>query len=477
MKQIFKLIILVVVVVISSCEDLEEEPKGLLAPSVYYSSVSQIEAVLAASMNKVWSPWSVYGHGWGKFVNDDQLWGGDLIITPNWADDLWNCHYGALLNLNTALDRVNAGSVQGASQEDIDLLIGQIKIIRAWNYFMLVRMFGDVPLYLEDDDPAVNPEARATVKEIYTQIVSDLTDAVAKLPATWPSEKHARPTNGTAKGLLAKVYITMATAPLNETENYAKAAEMAKSVMNDGIYSLEYNVEDVFLEENKYGPEILWTFCSTEDDKTTMPQTWGPSYAPYNGWMDFCADAHWDTLYPQQPRKDAYLMRYSNGVPYTEWPTGGRGPSIKKMLTMSLDDYNSWSSDANLPILRYADVLLLFAEAENMSKGGPTQEAVDAVNMIINRANGYVPNDNEPLLTTSMTKEDFDKAVIQERNLELCFEYDRWFDICRKRILPDVCYRQKQLDNYTVDDYLFPIPEADLRLNELLVQNPGYPIP
>jgi len=76
-----------------------------------------------------------------------------------------------------------------------------------------------------------------------------------------------------------------------------------------------------------------------------------------------------------------------------------------------------------------------------------------------------------------MSKEAFDKAVIRERNLELCFEYDRWFDICRKRILPEVCYKQSQLDNYTINDYLFPIPAADLRLNKLLVQNPGYPKP
>jgi len=475
MNQIFKLIILIVV--ITSCVNLEEKPEGLLAPNVYYNSVSQIEAVLATSMNKVWSPWSVYGYGWGKFVNDDQLYGGNLIITSNWADDLWNCHYAALLNLNTALNRINAGSVQGASQEDIDLLIGQIKIVRAWNYFMLVRMFGDVPLYLEDDNPAISPKARTPIKEVYSQIVSDLTDAIAKLPATWPSEKKARPTSGTAKGLLAKVYVTMATAPLNETENYSKAADMAESVMNDGIYSLEHNVEDVFLEKNKYGPEILWTFCSTEDDQTTNPKIWGPTNKPYDGWMDFCADAHWDTLYPQQPRKDAYLIRYSDGVPYTQWLLGRRGPAIRKMLTMSLDNYNTWSSDANLPILRYADVLLLFAEAENMSKGGPTPKAIDAVNMIINRANGYVPNDNEPLLTRSMSKEAFDKAVIRERNLELCFEYDRWFDICRKRILPEVCYKQSQLDNYTINDYLFPIPAADLRLNKLLVQNPGYPKP
>ena len=89
-----------------------------------------------------------------------------------------------------------------------------------------------------------------------------------------------------------------------------------------------------------------------------------------------------------------------------------------------------------------------------------------------------VPNAAHPLLTTAMTKAAFDAAVIQERNWELVFENcDRWFDICRKRILddPNVTVRESDRANFSEDDYLFPIPETDLRLNKLLEQNPGYP--
>ena len=136
----------------------------------------------------------------------------------------------------------------------------------------------------------------------------------------------------------------------------------------------------------------------------------------------------------------------------------------------------------NYPILRYADVLLIYAEAANMAGGGGTapQQAVDAVNEVIDRANGYQVNPLHPLLTTAMSKQDFDAAVIQERNWELIFENgDRWFDICRKRILddPKVTVREEDRINFSVDDYLFPIPETDLRLNPLLEQNPGYPVP
>jgi len=108
-----------------------------------------------------------------------------------------------------------------------------------------------------------------------------------------------------------------------------------------------------------------------------------------------------------------------------------------------------------------------------MSKGGPDREAVDAINQVIDRANGHQPNPNYPLLTTNMTREQFDKAVINERSYELCFEYDRWCDMLRKRIIPEVT-RYYYLVNFTEADYLFPIPEVEMRLNPNMTQNPGY---
>ena len=109
--------------------------------------------------------------------------------------------------------------------------------------------------------------------------------------------------------------------------------------------------------------------------------------------------------------------------------------------------------------------------------GNPSQAAVDAVNLIIDRANGGLVNAADPLLTTAMTEAAFDAAVIQQRNLELCFEFDRWFDLIRKRIL---CQSQitAYQPNCSDNDYLWPIPQADLRLNPLLrPNNPGYTTP
>ena len=127
----------------------------------------------------------------------------------------------------------------------------------------------------------------------------------------------------------------------------------------------------------------------------------------------------------------------------------------------------------NIPIIRYADVLLIYAEAQNRLNNGPDASAVAALNQIINRANGYEVNSGDPLATTAMTMEAFEKKVLQERSWELCFEFDRWFDIIRKRILPEVTL-PAYIQNFSEEDYLFPIPLQDMRLNPNFVQNPGY---
>jgi starch-binding outer membrane protein, SusD/RagB family len=231
-------------------------------------------------------------------------------------------------------------------------------------------------------------------------------------------------------------------------------------------------VKEVFSLTNKYGPEMMWSFNSNYEDIATDPQIWAPGIL--GGWGDASVNPEWEQLYPQQLRKGAYLLTEIDGVPYTEWPSENR-PHIKKFLNISQEDFDNYRSTINFPIIRYADVLLIFAEAENMSKGGPTQAAVDAVNQVIDRANGYMDNPSHPKLTTGMSKQAFDMAIIEERNQELCFEYDRWFDLVRKRLLKEK--NAEWEENFSEDDYLFPIPESDLRINPLLEQNPGYPTP
>jgi starch-binding outer membrane protein, SusD/RagB family len=454
---------------VTACQDLGEDPKSFGSPSNFYNEPKQVEAVYAGAMNALWGSW--YGYGWAmraSFQHTDSQDGGNLNISQNHAADLWAAHYRAITNVNFALAAIKKGNLGGLSQGEIDVLVGQGKFLRAYNYFMLVRMFGDLPLPTEDmEEPFNTLLPRTPVAEVYALIVSDLTEAVQKLPTSWPEAQRGRPTSDVAKGLLAKAHLTMATAPLNDVSNYAKAATLAKEIIDDGRYSLVQDIDEVFTAESEFGPEIMWSFISNYADQATSPQIW----TSFRGWGDISVDTEWLDKYPEQPRKYAYFEIFnSDGVSFKDL---GLLAGVKKYQYDPEEDFDAGRSTINIPILRYADILLIFAEADNMANGGPTQEAVDAVNLIIDRANDYVDNPAHPKLTTSMSAEAFDTAVIEERNYELSFEYDRWFDLVRKRILGEKS-RDAFKPNFSEDDYLFPIPENDLRLNSMLEQNPGY---
>ncbi|TAM99552.1 MAG: RagB/SusD family nutrient uptake outer membrane protein [Chitinophagaceae bacterium] len=452
----------------SSCNKLDEMPQGFATPDNFYNTPSQVESAFSAAMHQLWSAWNAYGYGMQVFHNDFQENGGNLIIPDDWGSGLWAAHYAAILNINAAIKAMNGGKLAGASQPEIGQLMGQARFLRAYNYFMLVRMFGGIPLITDStNDPYHAQLKRSSIADVYNLIIGDFNYAIANLPATWPASQKGRPTADAARGLLAKVYLTMATYPLNEPQYYQNAAELARQVIQNGNYHLIDSINQVFGVATQYGPEMMWSFNSNLIDPATDPHIW----SDMDGWGDFAADPIWVANYPDQPRKAAYVQITSKGG--VNYLATGNLPGVQKYLYDSPSDYNAGISIINVPIIRYADVLLIYAEAENMVNGGPTQTAVDAIDQVINRANGYVPNPQDPLATLSMSKEAFDAKVIQERNYELCFEYDRWFDIIRKRILPEVADSSVR-QNFTPNDYLFPIPSQDIRLDPNLTQNPGY---
>ncbi len=475
------LLLITATLLFSGCsKSLEENPSSFVGPVNYYNTSDQVLSAITASLSILWSSWTGWSYGWQVFINDDQFAGGDLSIPADFATTQWNWTYKSIMNLNAAIGAMESGKLKGVSTDQVNQLMGQAKFVRAFNYFMLVRMFGGVPLITEKTgDPATAEIARASIDSVYDLIISDYTAAIASLPPSWPTAEQGRPTRDAAKGLLAKVYLTMATYPLNESQYYRKAADMAKEVMDAGVYSLVTNVADVFGYNTKYGPEMMWSFNSNNLRQTTSPQIW----SSMDGWGDFQVDPRFvlgDSIYPaypDQPRRNAYIQLYPRNVTDTAgkyFSELGEAPGEGKFMYDPQANWNAVVSTINMPIIRYADVLLIFAEAENMASEGPTQAAVDAINQVIDRANGNVVNAQDPRATLTMSKDDFDAKVIQERSWELCFEVgDRWFDIVRKHLLEQVT-RPQYLRNYTSDDYLFPLPLNDIRLNPLLTQNHGY---
>lgn len=470
-----------------SCQKLEEEPKGLSTPDNFYTTQGQCEAAFAASMNTLYDTWSGYENVYGAFP-DGQYTDVSLDYGPNYNSMYWQIHYRAISDINAVLKAVTKRNSLGPTDPDIiNNVIAQGRFLRAFNYFTLVRLWGKVPFITENSpDPIstpLTPESRLEVAALYDSLEADLDFAIDHLE-DYDASLPARPNIWLAKTLLAKVYITRATNPLKETSYYTKARDLADDIILNGPYTLLPKFEDVFLSSNKNNSEIIWAFQTTDDD----PNIDGIAMAPseWGGWSGGAVKPRWAEEYPEQPRKQGYiLMDFPSDItsdpmgPVINYKESIDGtPYIQKYLwpMITLEEQLNISQQY-APIYRFPDVLLIYAEAANMAGTGPTQLAVDRINLIIDRANtdgktGQMIG-TEPRATIGMTQTEFDAKVIRERDLELCFENDRIFDVFRKRLLQEVTVDEEGVPNpdYNENCYLFPIPVTDA-LD--IGQNPGY---
>lgn len=462
----------------SSCQKLVEKPQSISTPDNFYTTIAQCEAAYAGSMNSLWVTWNGYQEL--PAFPDGQFEGASLDFGSTSFNDLWKWHYKAIANVNAVLKAVKAGSLAGNDQEAIDNVVAQGRFLRAFNYFTLVRLYGKIPYITEDTpDPIttpLTPDSRLEIAAVYDLIQADLQFAVDHL-GDYDASVPGKPNKWVAKGILAKVYLTRATAPLNQTDNYAKARDLADDIISNGPYMLLPKFEDVFKTSNNRNMEIMFAFYETSD----APYMPGNVFAPseMDGWSSGPVKIYWATnIYPEQPRKHSYLLLdftsdiYDPSAPIINWSESVDGvPYIGKYNMPNLtfeQQVSGGDGGIEMKILRFADILLIYAEAANMANGGPTQLAVDRLNLIIDRANEGTGT--EPRATISMTKEAFDQKVIDERSFELCFENDRYFDVLRKRILRDVNLPDNA-EGYDENDYLLPIPALDAKA---IGQNPGY---
>lgn len=465
----------------ASCQKLDESPKGVSTPDNFYTTPGQCEAAFAGSMDNLYTAWSGYENVYGAFP-DGQYTNVDLAYGANYNSEFWQIHYRAISNINAVLKAVvKRGSLIPNDPDVINNVIAQAKFLRAFNYFTLVRLWGKIPFITENTPDPVNspltPESRLEITALYDSLETDLTFAIAHLE-DYDALRPARPNVWLAKTLLAKIYITRATNPLNETANYVKARDLADDIILHGPFMLLPRFEDVFLTSNKNNLEMIWAFQTTDDD----PNVDGIAMAPseWGGWSGGAVKPLWAEEYPDQPRKRGYiLMDFPSDIttvpmgPIINYKNSLDGtPYIQKYLwpTITLDEQLNISRQY-APIYRFPDVLLIYAEAANMAGTGPTQLAVDRVNLIIDRANEGTGS--EPRATMAMSQAEFDAKVIRERDLELCFENDRIFDVFRKRLLQEVTVDEEGVPNpdYNENCYLFPIPTMDA-LD--IGQNPGY---
>lgn len=355
--------------------------------------------------------------------------------------------------------------------------IAEAKFLRALHYFNLVRLYGDVPIVTTETTSLEGlAVSRDPVDKVYELIEADLKEAESVLPKTYPASESGRASLGAAKGILARVYLTRAGTTAG-SPYWAQAAAKAKEVMDLGVYDLYANFADAFALTARGGKENIFEIQYLTDVKGHGDgRGYGVRSAPiYPGTGSGIArpTASLYNLYSDKDTRKAvtFITSYVyNGVTTTlsiTDPDFTKAVSYQKLWDKTAKTTSG--EGTSKPILRYSDVLLMYAEATNEANNGPTADAYAALNKVRTRAG----------LTalTGLTYQPFKEAVWLERRLEFTFENMRRFDLVRTgRLLDAVKAENSFARNATIQSFhvLMPIPQADMDANPNLKQNPGY---
>ncbi len=483
-------------IILSACTDLQENPISLLAPESFFSSRADAEAAVLGGYAPMASYFD-YGGSYfiavenpsemvqNVYLTQSQVELNDFTYTSSndiISNDVWQNEYLIISGANNAVDGIPlVKSMQDAEKSQ---LIAEAKALRAFTYFRLVRLFGDIP-YLDEfvTDPSTVAElTRTPASDVYTYIIEDLEYAKQHLPNSYTSDLRSRISKGTAYTILADVYLTLG--------DWAKAAENAEYVINhagDFGYALMDNFKDLY--DGLTGDDLaehVWS-VDFENEVGLYPyNTWGfsaffaPSGTDYDGWsVNTSNEGTLNSFDDRDYRKKVSFITEApisgEMKPYTEFYAPR--PHIGKYVTRNKSLYDG-KDNWNVSIYRYAEVLLIAAEALNEVNGGPTSETYKYINQVRARARNYdgVQTDFPPDFQTGMSQGEFREAVLKERCFELAFEMKRWFDIKRRGMIMSVFGPDSPEPHPNVQPYheLFPIPQAERDKNPNLTQNPGY---
>ncbi|RPD93382.1 RagB/SusD family nutrient uptake outer membrane protein [Aureibaculum marinum] len=513
----YKYLFLLIGLSIIGCSDLEEEPVGLLAPESFFTSVDDIQTAVNGS----------YGHMMHRYFVSREM-SMPLMLRSDMVDLNPNGQGAERVQFNDVNLLADNASIEqywpkiyqiiGAANEAIagaklvdaddaikNPIVAQAHFARAFAYFHLVRQFGDVP-YL--DEPVTDLQAASTVtrtpaEEVYANIIADLEFAEEWLPNT--QKARSIPAKSAAQSYLALVYLTRGE--FQQAYNYAKEV-----IDNEGTYNLgldpdfqnlyneneDASLEPIFVidfigmtasDDSDQGMNYQGPYTGIRnDDQYGLGGGWSveiPSMAVYDTWDD--RDYRKEVSFDDTAVFDGVEVSYEH---FTDVSVGGYAngvdrPHIAKYNRRNGNLYaggNGRGSEQNYMMMRYAEVLLIAAEALNEVSPG-SAEAHGYVNRIRERArNGGVANNftssTFPEDVSGLSQDDFRTMVLEERRIELAFEFKRWYDIARRKLGSEV-FSASGLEGEkpTFDanrDYLFPIPVNEIVRNPNLTQNPGY---
>ena len=486
MKTNIKYLFVIYLYVLSSCSSdfTDLSPISDIATTNFYQTADDFKAALSGAYSSLQDN-GVYGRDYYVFgdipsddtrpvvsgsVTDQDEFDRFYIRTTNpYISACWNDCYKGIFRCNAILDRIDA------IEMDADLkgrYVAEARFLRAIIYFKLVRVFGDVPLVLNEiTDPDQGYEYGRTPKaEVYTQIEQDLNDAAAVLPLSYSSSDDVgRATKGAAQAFLGYVLLTQ--------NNYSDAAIELKKVIDLGIYDLLDDYADCFKAEGKNHEESVFDVqykAGGLDEGNPLPNSFAPENSG-NAVINFGGGGNnrptedLEQAYEEGDlRKDASMQTY-----YIN--TDGERVDYYYVSKYWDAPVTSGDNNNNYPLIRYADILLMYAECLNEQGYQAGGGAFDYLNDVRDRAG-----------LDDLTAEEvpdqgaFRLAMEHERRMEFAFEGRRWFDLVRTgRALPVLNSKADEINiqdaPLTVENLVFPVPQSQIDINsDMIIQNPGY---
>lgn len=485
---------------VTSCKKtLVEQNKSALTQESYFTNSTQAQSAINGiyPMLQTLQTGSGLNYGEAPFVSlemivgqastlGQSLYNNGLIKHDNSSIEpvfrvLWVGFYNGIANANVAINRIPAIEMDEANKSS---LLGEAYFLRAFYYYFLVRLYGDLPLITQPVDfssPDLYP-TRSPKEEIYDSIVSDLKNAEKSgLPNT---DKTGRVSLGAVKSLLSSVYLTMAGYPLNRGNAYYQlAADKAREVIDAQWYSLFNDYAYLHDRVHKNSGELIFQvqyktgIAQNNITEFVTPDKIGISKLP----------SEIGALIPRREFVNSYdstdKRREEKQFFFSKYPSASGNGTIIDFGGYAL--YKFWlveaagingdrNSDENWTLLRLPEVMLVYAEASN-EVNGPTQSAYDQVNLIRSRA------ELPPL--SGLTKDEFREAIWKERYHELAYENKAYFDIQRTRKaynlstghFEDVLtYKNESGVIFNEQYLLWPIPQTEIDANPKLQQNPGW---
>lgn len=377
------------------------------------------------------------------FTNDNQqFYSYNLTPLNTGITTLWTYAYQSVYQVNAVMNGIAGNNNLSAGFQK--QITGEMDVVRALYYFNLVNLYGDVPLVTSTDYKITSRIPRTPIAAVYRQIMNDLADARKKLPAAYPSSGRARPNLYTATALLAKVNLYLG--------NWQNAYNEADSVIRLGNYSLT-GLNKVFLDGST---EAIWQLPADQGFGRGVADA--QLFVPYNNTVlpsylvtPFLINA----FEPGDQRRVNWIGLKNNVV-------SGVSQTLYYPYKYKNRATGTGTTEDQM-VLRLAEIYLIRAEAAAQLNNLP--QALADVNTIRVRAGLSV--------STAASQADILSAVMHERQTELFCEWgNRWYDLKRTGKAAIVLGAEKT--GYTANAALYPIPQAQIKLDNLLIQNPGY---